>query len=110
MKARELAMKGLSLHPSEPIFALTGAEVAVRERDPSAGRWINRAQVLAPLWSAPHLLAARWLFSLGELDQTLIEIREAEALRPGSAQDDRVLNAPPQCKSGHRIACRARGS
>ncbi|MGB5266817.1 MAG: O-antigen ligase family protein, partial [Polyangiales bacterium] len=86
IKARELAIKGLSLHPSEPIFALTGAEVAVRERDPSAGRWINRAQVLAPLWSAPHLLAARWLFSLGELDQTLIEIREAEALRPGSAR------------------------
>ncbi len=85
-KARELAMKGLSLHPSEPIFALTGAEVAVRERDPSAGRWINRAQDLAPLWSAPHLLAARWLFSLGESDQALIEIREAEALRPGSAR------------------------
>lgn len=86
VKARELATKGLSLHPSEPIFALTGAEVAVRERDPSAGRWVNRAQSLAPLWSAPHLLAARWLFSLGELDQALIEIREAEALRPGSAR------------------------
>ena len=85
-KARELAMKGLSLHPSEPIFALTGAEAALRERDPSAGRWINRAQDLAPLWSAPHLLAARWLFSLGESDQALIEIREAEALRPGSAR------------------------
>jgi tetratricopeptide (TPR) repeat protein len=86
MKARELAIEGLSLHPSEPIFALTGAEVAVRERDPSAVRWINRAQSLAPLWSAPHLLAARWLFSLGVLDQALIEIREAEALRPGSAR------------------------
>ncbi len=85
-KARELATRGLSLHPSEPIFALTGAEVAVREGDPSAARWINRAQALAPLWSAPHLLAARWLFSLGELDQALIEIREAEALRPGSAR------------------------
>ena len=86
MKARELAIKGLSLHPSEPIFALTGAEVAVRNRDESTGRWINRAQELAPLWSAPHLLGARWLFSLGELDQALIEIREAEALRPGSAR------------------------
>jgi tetratricopeptide (TPR) repeat protein len=85
-QALELATKGLSLHPSEPIFALTGAELAVRQRDPSAGRWINRAQELAPLWSAPHLLAARWLFSLGELDQALIEIREAEALRPGSAR------------------------
>ncbi len=86
VKARDLTKRGLSLHPSEPIFALTGAEVAVRERDASAARWINRAQELAPLWSAPHLLAARWLFSLGELDQALIEIREAEALRPGSAR------------------------
>ncbi|MGB8223005.1 MAG: O-antigen ligase family protein [Polyangiales bacterium] len=85
-EARELVRSGLWAHPSEPIFALIGAEVAVREGDPAAGRWINRAQALAPLWSAPHLLAARWLFSMGELDQALIEIREAEALRPGSAR------------------------
>ena len=85
-EARELVRDGLSLHPSEPILGLAGAEVAVREHDPSAGRWINRAQALAPLWSAPHLLAARWLFSLGEMDQALIEIREAETLRPGSAR------------------------
>lgn len=86
-EARELVRRGLSLHPSEPIFGLIGAEVAVREADPSAGRWINRSQALAPLWSAPHLLAARWLFSLGETDQALLEIREAEALRPGSAKE-----------------------
>lgn len=84
--ARALVRKGLSLHHSEPIFALTGAEVAVRESEASAGRWINRAQDLAPLWSAPHLLAARWLFSRGQTDQALVEIREAEALRPGSAR------------------------
>ena len=84
--ARELAHKGLSLHPSEPIFALTGAEVSVRERDDSAGRWINRAQSLAPLWSTPHLLAARWLYDLGQRDQALVEIRQAEALKPGSAR------------------------
>lgn len=83
---RELVQRGLSLHPSEPIFALIGADVAVRESDTSAGRWINRAQDLAPLWSAPHLVGARWLFSMGELDQALLEIREAEALRPGSAR------------------------
>jgi hypothetical protein len=86
-EARELVRRGLSLHPSEPIFGLIGAEVAVREADPSAGRWINRSQALGPLWSAPHLLAARWLFSLGETDQALLEIREAEALRPGSAKE-----------------------
>lgn len=87
VETRRLVRSGLELHPSEPIFALSGAEVAVRERDVGAGRWINRAQDLAPLWNAPHLLAARWLFSLGEMDQALIEIREAEALRPGSARE-----------------------
>lgn len=85
-EVRDLVRRGLALHHSEPIFALVGAEVAVREGDANAGRWINRAQGLAPLWSAPHLLAARWLFSLGEEDQALIEIREAEALLPGSAR------------------------
>lgn len=85
--AGAFARRGLALHPSEPIFALVGAEVAVRKNEPSAGRWINRAQDLGPLWSAPHLLAARWLFSLGQMDQALIEIREAEALRPGSARE-----------------------
>lgn len=86
-ETQELVRTGLALHPSEPIFALAGAEVAVREREESAPRWINRAQDLAPLWSAPHLLAARWLFSIGEMDQGLIEIREAEGLLPGSARD-----------------------
>ncbi|MGB5697054.1 MAG: O-antigen ligase family protein [Polyangiales bacterium] len=86
LTARTLVRRGLALHPSEPIFALIGAEAAVREGDASAGRWINRAQGLGPLWSAPHLLAARWLFSLDQTDQALIEIREAEALRPGSAR------------------------
>lgn len=84
--ARKLAETGLGLHPSEPIFVLAGAEVALRERDESAGRWINRAQEMAPLWHAPHLLAARWLFAYGQLDQSLIEIRQAEALVPGSAR------------------------
>jgi tetratricopeptide (TPR) repeat protein len=84
-EARRLVEAGLALHPSEPIFVLTGAEAALRERDESAGRWINRAQEAAPLWNAPHLLAARWLFAYGQLDQSLIEIREAEALVPGSA-------------------------
>jgi len=86
-QVRALVESGLTLHPSEPILALTGAEVAVRENDGSAGRWINRAQELAPLWSAPHLLAARWLFSKGRMDQALIEIREAEARRPGSGRE-----------------------
>lgn len=85
-EARALVDRGLALHPSEPMFALSGAELAVRERDPAAARWINVAQSLAPLWSAPHLLAARWLFSIGKTDQALVELRQAESLQPGSAR------------------------
>lgn len=119
VETQRLVRTGLALHPSEPIFALSGAEVAVRERDVSAGRWINRAQDLAPLWNAPHLLAARWLFSLGELDQALIEIREAEALSPGSArgticsllkahQDPAIaLRAAPEGTAGAELLDRA---
>lgn len=118
-ETRRLVRAGLALHPSEPIFALAGAEVAVREDDASAPRWINRAQDLAPLWSAPHLLAARWLFSIGEMDQALIEIREAEALRPGSAkyticelliahQDPAIaLRAAPEGPAGAKLLDRA---
>ncbi|MGB8329371.1 MAG: O-antigen ligase family protein, partial [Polyangiales bacterium] len=118
-EVRDLVRSGLWVHPSEPIFALAGAEVAVREDDPAAGRWINRAQDLAPLWSAPHLLAARWLFSHGNFDQALIEIREGEALRPGSArsticwllrerQDPAIaLRAAPPGRDGAKFLDRA---
>jgi tetratricopeptide (TPR) repeat protein len=118
-ETRRLVRAGLALHPSEPIFALAGAEVAVREEDVSAARWINRAQDLAPLWNAPHLLAARWLFSLGEMDQGLIEIREAEALRPGSARETIcglliaqqnpaiALRAAPEGRAGAKLLDRA---
>ena len=116
---RQRVQTGLALHPSEPIFALAGAEVAVREGDETAPRWINRAQDVAPLWNAPHLLAARWLFSIGRMDQGLIEIREAEALFPGSArmtictilrahQDPAIaLRAAPRGPDGARFLDRA---
>jgi tetratricopeptide (TPR) repeat protein len=116
---RQRVQTGLARHPSEPIFALAGAEVAVREGDETAPRWINRAQDAAPLWNAPHLLAARWLFSIGRMDQGLIEIREAEALFPGSArgtictllrarQDPAIaLRAAPRGPEGARFLDRA---
>jgi hypothetical protein len=85
-EARSLVDRGLALHPSEPIFALSGAELAVRQKDPAAARWLNVAQSFAPFWTAPHLLAARWLFSIGKSDQALVELREAESLQPGSAR------------------------
>ena len=117
--ARALVDRGLALHPSEPIFALSGAELAVREGDPSAARWLNLAQSLAPLWSAPHLLAARWLFSIGKMDQALVELRKAESLQPGSAretictllreaQDPAIaLRAAPEGPAGVRLLDRS---
>lgn len=118
-EARALVDRGLALHPSEPIFALSGAELAVREGDPSAARWLNLAQSLAPLWSAPHLLAARWLFSIGKMDQALVELRQAESLQPGSAratictllreaQDPAIaLRAAPEGPAGVRLLDRS---
>ncbi len=83
---RELVDRGLQQHPAEPMLALVGAEVAVRRGDPDAVRWLNRAQQLAPLWSAPHLLAARWMFRANRHDQGLIELRQAEASSRGSTR------------------------
>ncbi len=83
-KAHELVETGLALHPAEPIFVLVGAELAVRDQDDQLVRWINHAQHIAPTWSAPHLLAARWLFSVGRTDQALVELRAGESKHPGS--------------------------
>ncbi len=81
---QRLVEEGLSLHPAEPTFVLVGAELALRSGDPATGPWINRAQQLAPGWSAPHLLAARWLSSIGKTDQALVELRAGEEKHPGS--------------------------
>ena len=108
--ARELSRRGLSLHPSEPIFALTGAEVSIRERDGSAGRWINRAQSLAPLWSTPHLLAARWLYDLGQRDQALVEIRRSRGAQTRERANDDLFLAPGQRGPSNRFAGSAGGS
>jgi tetratricopeptide (TPR) repeat protein len=40
----------------------------------------------APGWAAPHVVTARWLIEQGQLDQALLEIREAEERHPGRAQ------------------------
>lgn len=84
VRARGWVETGLALHPAEPTFVLAGAEVAVREGDVKLARWINHAQAIAPLWSAPHLLAARWLLSIGRTDQALVELRAGESNHPGS--------------------------
>jgi hypothetical protein len=74
---RALIEREVEGHPSEPLFAILGASDALLHRDPAAGRWINRAMHLAPGWSAPHELAARWLWSAGRLDQARLELGAA---------------------------------
>ncbi|MEM7435803.1 MAG: O-antigen ligase family protein [Myxococcota bacterium] len=83
-EAENATRLGLSAHPAEPIFVLLSAEMAARGDDPDVGRWINHAQRIVPNWSAPHLLAARWLFSIGQTDQALVELRAGESIHPGS--------------------------
>lgn len=73
-------------HPGEPAFALLGAYAAIAAERPDAGRWLNRAMVLAPRWHSPHLLAARWLVDRGALGQAWLELRESERRLPGSSR------------------------
>lgn len=105
--ARTELRSALTLHPSEPVFALLAAADASMRSDRSALRWINRAMALAPHWTSPHLVAADWLRRHGATDQALLEIREAATLNPrgvsgtfcrillGSPSLDTVLRAAP---------------
>lgn len=78
--------RGLALHPSEPAFALLAATYSGSKGYADAARWFSVVTEEAPGWAAPHVLAARWLFERGRLDQALLEIREAEQRHPGSAE------------------------
>ena len=78
--------RGLALHPSEPAFPLLAATYSGSRGRSDASRWLSVVAEEAPGWSAPHVLAARWLFERGLIDQALLEVREAERRQPGSAQ------------------------
>jgi tetratricopeptide (TPR) repeat protein len=87
----------MSVHPSEPGFALLGAEENVRHADAASGRWLNRAMQLAPGWAAPHALAFRWLWQRGRRSQALLELRAAAEVDPRANHDDlcRLAQANP---------------
>lgn len=78
--------EAVRLHPGEPVFVLLGGAEAVRRDDPSAIRWLNRAMVLAPGWSAPHEETARWLMRRRRYGQAMLEVREA-AVRGGQSTE-----------------------
>jgi len=78
--------RGLALHPSEPALALFAGTYAGSKRHPDTVRWLSIVMEEAPGWAAPHAAAARWLFTGGQTDQALLEIREAEQRHPGRGQ------------------------
>ena len=78
--------RALSLHPTEPAFALLAGAYAGSKQHRDAPRWLSVVMEQAPGWAAPHVVAAQWLFERGRLDQALLEIREAEERHPGSGQ------------------------
>jgi len=80
--------RGLYLHPGEPALALLAGAYAGSKRHPDAARWLLVAMEEAPDWAAPHVVAAQWLFTEGRTDQALLEIREAEERRPGTARTE----------------------
>ncbi|HMI90189.1 MAG TPA: tetratricopeptide repeat protein, partial [Polyangiales bacterium] len=68
---------GMFAYPSEPSFALLAASDALHRKDPTAGRWINRALQLAPGWASAHAMAATWLWNGGHHKQALLELAAA---------------------------------
>jgi tetratricopeptide (TPR) repeat protein len=79
--------RGLALHPGEPAFALLAGSYAGSKGYEDGARWISIVMEEAPGWAAPHTVTARWLLERGQLDQALLEIREAEMRHPGSARE-----------------------
>jgi len=77
---KALLRSAVLAHPSEPMLAIIGAHSALRRREASAGRFINRGMQLAPGWAAPHVQAAQWLWNSGLRRQALLELRAASEL------------------------------
>ncbi len=69
--------------PGEPEYVLLGAHARVLRGDRSAIAWLNAVMRLAPHWSSPHLVAARWMAAHGAMSQAWLELREVERRDPG---------------------------
>lgn len=87
---REVAVE----HPLDPALAAYVAHAYERLDVARALPWVNRAMQLAPSWSAPHVAAARVLARMRAFRQSLLEVREAENRRPGSATEIACALAP----------------
>ncbi len=69
--------RAMRRHPTDPVFPMAGAFLALRTRNPRALRYINRVIELAPAWSQTHILLAQILASRGQRSQALLEARLA---------------------------------
>ncbi|HSN83798.1 MAG TPA: tetratricopeptide repeat protein, partial [Polyangiales bacterium] len=98
--------RGIKLHPGEPSLALLAGAYAGAKRHPDAPRWLAIVMQEAPDWGMPHAIAADWLETAGQLDQALLEVREAERRRAGSAADVmcRILAKTPKMEHLQRAA------
>jgi hypothetical protein len=98
--------RGLALHPSEPSLALLAGTYAGSKGHPDTARWLSMAMEEAPGWGAPHAVAARWLSAGGQMDQALLEIREAEQRHAGTGHEVlcEVLGRSPRIEYIERAA------
>ena len=74
-------------HPLDPALALWVGHAYARHGDLRTFGWLNRAMQLAPEWPSAHVLAADGLERMGAVRQSLLEVREAETRKAGSAAE-----------------------
>lgn len=73
-------------HPNDPAVLLIASRLAERDEvNALAVQLVNRAMLRAPSWPGPHIQAARLLAKAGRVSQAMLELREAEATKSGSA-------------------------
>jgi tetratricopeptide (TPR) repeat protein len=81
---RAALVRGLELHPNEPVFVLLAATEGVRHDDPAAERYIQLALRRAPGWAAPHVVAAEWALKREQLDRLRRELHTAASIDEAS--------------------------
>lgn len=76
-ETEEVLVRGLRLHPQEPLLLYYGGKLLLAKNDRRAPRLINYLLELAPGWAASHVLAARFLAKHGHIQQAALQLRLA---------------------------------
>ena len=82
-----LLVRGLRLHPQEPLLVYYGAKLLLAKDDQRAPRMINYLLELAPGWAGAHVLAARFLVKQGRIKQAVFQLREAAERDPRKSRE-----------------------